>query len=191
MWIALWLGCMSAPVDSGWGTPPVWSGTQIGEEGDECEMEIVSWDDADPALTERLSSMLNTPTQGSLDSVWQGVTDATMTLTGGGGAYREPTDETCGEPELILPVQLDVSGPPLLESTASGFVTVRAATAVLDVEFNDPGALDPGVLPDDAGAITLLAESSHPDVLPEIDLVWHLQRTEHQEVSPAATFTAD
>jgi hypothetical protein len=195
MWIALWLGCTSAPGDSGWGTPPVWSGTQIGEEGDECGYEMTPLDEADPEWVSQVESTLSQELQGTLTSAWQGHVDATLSFEPANGSiqYLVPDDGTCGEPTLLVLMDLRLDAPPLLNHLElSAGAQIRAVNGYAHAETLEwSGALDPGQLPDDAGGIWLDAISTGPELWSVLDLSWHLQRAEHQEESPAATFTAD
>ena len=197
MWIALWLGCTSGPGDTGWGTPPVWSGTQIGEEGDECGFFMESVSDADPAWVARVESALNQQVRGTLTSAWQGQASATLRVQPDNGSLflMLPADEACGGPALLVLLNMWLDAPPLLNelelSAPVLFDESGGARFEGEIYSDWTGALDPGQLPEDAGDITLYATSPGPDLGSPLTLSWRLQRTETHEESPAATFTAD
>lgn len=190
MWIALWLGCMSAPGDSGWGTPPVWSGTQIGEEGDDCGMDVASLDDADPAWVDAVRAVLADAPVGALTSTWQGTETAQLSWTHQGLSYLVPDDPTCGQPRLEARIELHLDAPPLLTWTGRGTAWFQTDAAWIEAEGDAwSGRMDPGQLPQDAGALALHALSTDPSVQ-TVDLSWRLMRDDGREESPAGAWTA-
>lgn len=203
--LILMLACApdsGAPLDTG---PiiafPTWSGTQIGEEGDEdCQLEGSDWDDEQSAppgsdLTPaEVRDELGGALTGVLVSDWQGEADLIATLTLDGAA-QALTDSFSGcPPALGLSGTLSLSAGELLGLQAPIDLTVQGSLGSLGFSLSDEalsGELSPGILPEDAGELSLMVFGSISDGAWSGLMEWHLQRPAGPESAAAATWSAE
>jgi len=199
----LMMACLSSP-----GTPldtgplfPTWSGTQIGEEGDEaCLLEGTDWEDeaSAPPGSELTPAEVRAAMGGDFDGVllsaWQGEADliATVALDGTAQALSDSTDG--------CPSALGISG--TIELMAGSLIGLQAPIkltvqgrlgrfeALLDEDVLS-GDLSPGILPDDADTLSLLLQGSNTDGAWSGDLEWQLLRSTGTEAAEAASWSAE
>jgi len=199
----LMMACLSSP-----GTPldtgplfPTWSGTQIGEEGDEaCLLEGTDWEDeaSAPPGSELTPAEVRAAMGGDFDGVllsaWQGEADliATVALDGSAQALSDSTDG--------CPSALGISG--TIELMAGSLIGLQAPIkltvqgrlgrfeALLDEDVLS-GDLSPGILPDDADTLSLLLQGSNTDGAWSGDLEWQLLRSTGTEAAEAASWSAE
>ena len=204
--ISLLLACLSSqPIDA---EPepgsipefPTWSGTQIGEEGDEaCSLMREDWTDEEIAppgtdwTPDELRSQLGGDYSGTFQSAWQGdeALTATVTLDGAAQALYDPM-ELCA-PAMAVDGTLMLSTETLLSLQLPITVIARYDRDVgfLDVaeEAALTGALSPGQLPDDALALSIEIQGGLTESGWAGELVWTLQRESGTEASPAGTWS--
>ena len=179
---------------------PSWSGTQIGEEGDEpaCTMVGEDWTDEGTAppgsdWTPAELRALGGDHSGSFQSAWQGeeALAATVTLDGDAQALSD-TMALCASAlgidgtlvlatDTLLSLQIPITVIARLDSDV-GF-QAYADASVLN------GELSPGLLPDDALALWVVVQGALTDSGWAGELVWELERESRGEASTAGTWS--
>jgi hypothetical protein len=205
MLIALLLACAGSPSDTGsldTRPPdfPTWSGTQIGEEGDEgCYLEGEPWADEQSAppgadfTPAALRESAGGDFSGTLDSAWQGGVDLTATLTLDGEALALTDSLSECPPGLGLSGTLTLSAPDLL-TLQTPIALVARDTAVFSVRLDEDalsGELSPGILPDDAGALSLLVPGTFAEGAWSGTLEWWLVLPDGLESAEAGSWSAE
>lgn len=196
------LACFAPqPLDSGAESLPefpTWSGTQIGEEGDEaCALVSEAWadEDAAPPGTDWTPSQLRAlggDYSGTLQSAWQGdeSLSAALTLDGAAQALSD-TMEQCAS-ALSITGSLVLSSDALLSVELPVTVIARYGSdvTVLGAVADDEllGELSPGLLPDDALALSITVYGAPTGSGWAGELVWELERETGSESSPAGTW---
>ena len=141
---------------------PTWSGTQIGEEGDElCSYEEAPWDESgtdSPWTPDDLPAGTWTGTFYDEVSDSRAALNLSITASGEPLALVPPKekDALC-DVGLLQPVSLTFSAPPLLEVAVDAALIATDHIGVLVTldESELSGELSPGILPDDAGTLVL------------------------------------
>lgn len=173
----LLVACLAGP-DTGIMEPPVWSGTQIGEEGDDCpDRSAVESEDALDALRELLSGEL----AGTFSSTWQGDFDLSLRASADGVGW----DLTDCSDETYSAVDTDL----LIEGPFTVNETLRLSERGVVLNLEDPGQLSPGQLPEDAGTLVLELRILPPSY--EGNARWWLERGGDWEMAPAGTWVWD
>lgn len=153
--LLLLLACVEAPgtpdgpgTDPGPDLTPVWSGTQIGEEGDDCPI-MTTEDNPD---VQDLRAALSLSVQGTFISAWQGEAPLSLDVVPDGSGY---TLTDCSD-ERFPAVQSQVT------LQVGELLTVQRSARLSALPFGAQvahgdlhGELSPGVLPDDAGELVL------------------------------------
>jgi hypothetical protein len=201
--LMLILACLpnsGAPIDTG-AMFPTWSGTQIGEEGDEgCLLEGTDWDDEASAppgsgLTPaEVRAAMGGEFDGVLVSAWQGETDliATVTLDGPAQALSDSTFDC--PPALGISGTIDLTAGSLLVLQTPLTLTVQDSLGSFAKFLADDaldGDLSPGILPEDAGDLSLLIAGSSTGGGWAGQLDWYLQRSTDTEHAEAASWSAE
>lgn len=185
------LACTPNADDSGLLSPPVWSGTQIGEEGDApCALNMEPWE-SDQALSpgtptpEELRESLSLGGEGRLESTWQGGAPLSLSVdTESGGILRVSEEIGCGTNAwLAVDAHLILDAPALL--SLDTWVPLRTPELLLTLDDFD-GELDPGLLPNDASQLQLRL---HGPLDGDGALTWLLWTQGEQEFAPAGTWT--
>ncbi len=174
--VLLLLACIGVPGDTG--LLPPWSGTQIGEEGDDCPLTGERSEEEHTALREALALSAS----GTFRSEWQGEAELLWVIDPSGDSWDlvDCTDE----PVQAVDVELTLNAGPLLLLERTVRLTERGAVlTVVEVE----GALSPGELPEDSGQLVLElfflpGEGSG-------QARWLLERPSGWEEAPAATWS--
>ena len=199
----LMMACLPSsgtPLDTG---PlfPTWSGTQIGEEGDEaCLLEGTDWEDeaSAPPGSELTPAEVRAAMGGDFDGVllsaWQGEADLSATVALDGPA-QALSDSTSGCPSALgISGTIALTAGSLLVLQAPFELTVQGRLGSLEALLDEDvlsGDLSPGALPDDAGALSLLVQGSSSDGVWSGDLEWQLQRSTGTEAAEAASWSAE
>ena len=178
---------------------PAWSGTQIGDEGDEgCPLARSPWtselepDGSDQSPAE-LRAALATQASGQLQSAWQGAEGAELELVPDGEMFlleELPTDGlSCDGRWLEVESQLRLDAGELLHIDAA--VLLRSTAVWAELEDGDWwGALSPGTLPEDAHKLLLVLQgTAEPGTT--MDLHWELERADRWEAAAAAELRLD
>lgn len=176
--VLLLLACLGGPGDTG--GFPVWGGTQIGEEGDDCPVNAFESADSYEALRE----VLTVSRTGTFVSAFQGSAELSFTVDPTGLAW-DVVD--CSE-QWSTAVDADVVFESELVTIDS---TVRLSSELAHV-FLLPevdGSLSPGELPEDAGQLYLEMGLAHP--FDSGQARWLLERPGGWEEAPAGTWTLD
>ncbi|MFT5679845.1 MAG: hypothetical protein ACI8RZ_000750 [Myxococcota bacterium] len=139
-----------------------------------------------------LRTMAGGDFSGTFASDWQGETDllATFTLD---GAAEALSGDSCA-PGMGLSGTLSFSAGDLLLIETPIFLVVQGSLTALSLTFSEAdfsGDLSPGILPDDATALTLETMSTASDGTWSGRMEWHLERPTGRELAEAATWSAE
>ena len=175
---------------------PSWSGTQIGEEGDIfCEYAEGEWDKAAQAASPWDPSALPAGSWAGTFSAELPREEAALAVSiapdGAPAALLPLVKEKDCPVGVLQPITLTFSAPPLLDVVVSGELAATELL-VLRAEVDEgelDGALSPGRLPDDAGAL-LLEISGAPEDGWSGGARWILERPSGPEESSAGVWDA-
>ena len=197
MWFWMTIAC-SVGGETGL-EPPAWRGTQIGDEGGEsCARREVAWSDEEAAPAGGLSpaalrARAAASVAGTLSADWQGERALWLEVVTEGPAWsvEEIGGGGCQARWLELDVTVCLRAEDLLAFTAPARLREDPVAWSLAIDADAlGGALSPGALPEDAGALTLTADGALEGGWAG-SLRWHLERPAGPEEAPAADWWSD